>query len=111
MYYVYLLTSKPYGTSYIGWTDLVRRVWEHKNKVVPGFTTKYGVDRLVWFESHDGREAALHREKQIKGWKRDCKINLIESQNRYWTDSMTACPVRNNGGRMDPGLRRMVFKR
>jgi putative endonuclease len=86
MYYVYLLTSKLYGTLYIGWTtDLVRRVWEHKNKVVPGFTAKYGVDRLVWFESHDNREAALRREKQIKGWKRDWKINLIESQNRYWT--------------------------
>ena len=62
MYYVYLLTSKPYGTLYIGWTtDLVRRLWEHKNKVVPGFTAKYGVDRLVWFESHDDREAALRR--------------------------------------------------
>jgi putative endonuclease len=105
MYYVYLLTSKPYGTLYIGWTtDLARRVWEHKNKVVPGFTTKYGVDRLVWFESHDDREAALRREKQIEGWKRDWKINLIESQNRIGPTSMTACLVRNNVGRM-------VFKR
>jgi putative endonuclease len=87
MYFVYLLASKPYGTLYIGMTtDLLRRVWEHKNKVVPGFTRKYGVDRLVWFESHDSHEAALRREKQIKEWRRDWKINLIESQNRHWVD-------------------------
>jgi putative endonuclease len=55
-------------------------------KVVPGFTTKYGLDRLVWFENHDDREEALRREKQIKGWRRDWKINLIETQNRYWID-------------------------
>src|SRR5439155_1821262 len=82
-----LLASKPFGTLYLGMTsDLARRVWEHKNKVVPGFTTRYGVDRLVWFESYDDREAALRREKQIKGWRRDWKINLIERQNRYWID-------------------------
>jgi len=86
MYFVYLLASRPHGTLYIGWTtNLARRVWD-KNKVVPGFTTKYGVDRLVWFESYDDREAALRREKQIKGWRRDWKINLIERQNRYWMD-------------------------
>jgi putative endonuclease len=93
MFYVYLLASKPYGTLYIGWTnDLARRVWQHKNKLVPGFTTKYGVDRLVWFEIHDDREAALRREKQIKGWKRDWKINLIETQNRYWIDLYDGLP-------------------
>jgi putative endonuclease len=93
MYYLYLLTSKPYGTLYIGWTtDLVRRVWEHKNQVVPGFTTKYGVDRLVWFESHDDRKRRCIAKKQIKGWKRDWKINLIESQNRYWTDLYDSLP-------------------
>ena len=87
MYFVYLLASKQHGTLYIGMTtDLLRRVWEHKNKVVPGFTRKYGVDRLVWFESHHTHEAALGREKQIKEWKRDWKINLIESQNRHWID-------------------------
>ena len=87
MYFVYLLGSRPHGTLYIGWTtNLARRVWVHKNKVVPGFTTKYGVDRLIWFESYDDREAALRREKQIKGWRRDWKINLIERQNRYWID-------------------------
>jgi putative endonuclease len=87
MYFVYLLASKPHGTLYIGWTtNLVRRVWEHKNKVVPGFTTKYGVNRLVWFESHDDRDAVLRREKQIKSWRREWKINLIETENRYWID-------------------------
>ena len=86
MYFVYLLASRPHGTLYIGWTtNLARRVWD-KNKVVPGFTTKYGVDRLVWFESYDDREAALRREKQIKDWRRDWKINLTERQNRYWMD-------------------------
>ena len=93
MYFVYLLASRPHGTLYIGWTtNLARQVWKHKNKVVPGFTTKYGVDRLVWFEIHDDREAALRREKQIKGWKRDWKINLIETQNRYWVDLYDCLP-------------------
>ena len=72
MFFVYLLASNPYGTLYIGLTaNLSRRVWEHKNKLVPGFTATYGVDRLVWFEVHDNHEAALRREKQIKEWKRD----------------------------------------
>jgi len=87
MYFVYLLASRPYGTLYVGWTThLARRVCEHEHKVVPGITTKYGVDRLVWFENHDDREEAPRREKQIKGWRRDWKINLIETQNRYWID-------------------------
>ncbi|MGH7055919.1 MAG: GIY-YIG nuclease family protein [Stellaceae bacterium] len=87
MFFVYLLASKPYGTLYIGFTtDLARRVWEHKNKLVPGFTAKYGVDRLVWFEIHDDRDSALRREKQIKEWKRGWKINLIEHDNPHWTD-------------------------
>jgi putative endonuclease len=72
MFFVYLLASKRYGTLYIGLTtNLSRRVWEDKNKLVPGFTAKYAVDRLVWYEIHDDREAALRREKQIKEWKRD----------------------------------------
>ena len=75
MFFVYLLASNPYGTLYIGLTtNLSRRVWEHKNKLVPGFTATYGVDRLVWFEVHDNHEAALRREKQIKEWRRDWKI-------------------------------------
>ncbi len=87
MFYVYMLASKPYGTLYIGTTsDLVRRIWEHKNDVAPGFTKRYGVDQLVWFEAHQSRDAALQREKQITEWKRDWKINLIERENRHWRD-------------------------
>jgi putative endonuclease len=87
MYYVYLLASKPYGTLYVGVTsDLVHRVSEHKNKLVPGFTTRYGVDRLVWFEAHDSVEAAIQREKRIKEWRRVWKINLIERDNPRWID-------------------------
>ncbi len=94
MFFVYLLASEQYGTLYIGLTtNLSRRVWEHKNKLVPGFTAKYGVDRLVWFEIHDDREAALRREKQLKEWNRDWKINLIESNNRHWIDLYPDLPT------------------
>jgi putative endonuclease len=87
MFYVYLLASKPYGTLYIGTTsDLPRRVWEHKQKLVPGFTRRYGVDRLVWFEIHQSAADALRREKRLKEWKRDWKINLIERDNPHWID-------------------------
>ena len=87
MFYVYILASKPHGTLYTGLTsDLIRRVWEHKNKVVSGFTRDYGIDRLVWYEAHESHEAALRREKQVKEWKRDWKINLIERENRHWID-------------------------
>ena len=87
MFYVYLLASKPYGTLYIGTTsNLSRRIWEHKNRVVPGFTRQYNVDRLVWFEVHQSSDAALRREKQLKEWKRDWKINLIERGNPHWID-------------------------
>ena len=69
MFFVYLLASQPHGTLYVGTTnDLFRRIWEHKIKAVPGFTAKYGVDRLVWFEAHETLESAFLREKRIKGW-------------------------------------------
>lgn len=85
--YVYLLASKPHGTLYIGSTvDLARRIFEHKEKALPGFTTKYGVDKLVWFEEQETIMAARHRERQIKQWKRDWKINLIEHDNPQWSD-------------------------
>jgi putative endonuclease len=87
MPFVYLLASKPYGTLYVGSTfELARRVWQHKTRAIPGFTTKYGVDRLVWFETHERLETALVRERQIKKWKRDWKINLIERENPHWAD-------------------------
>ena len=87
MFYVYLLSSKPQGTLYVGMTnDLVRRVWEHKIKAVPGFSRKYGTDRLVWFEAHETLESAYRREKQIKEWWRAWKIEMIERDNPYWID-------------------------
>ena len=87
MPFVYLLASKPYGTLYVGATfELARRVWQHKTRAVRGFTAEYGVDRLVWFETHENLETALVRERQIKKWKRDWKINLIERENPHWLD-------------------------
>jgi putative endonuclease len=87
MAFVYLLSSKPHGTLYVGSTsDIIRRVWEHKIKAVPGFTAKYGVDRLVWFEMRESLAAAAQRERQIKEWKRAWKIELIEKDNPHWID-------------------------
>lgn len=86
-FFVYLLASGLRGTLYVGVTsDLTRRVWEHRTKAVPGFTARYGVDRLVWYEIHDTAEGAIRREKQIKEWKREWKMNLIEHDNPYWED-------------------------
>ena len=87
MPFVYLLASKPHGTLYCGsTTDLLRRVWEHKSKSVPGFTARYGIDKLVWFEVHELLETARLRERQIKEWRRDWKIALIEEDNPHWID-------------------------
>jgi len=87
MYYVYLLSSRRFGTLYVGMTaELVKRVWEHKTKAVPGFTAKYDVHRLVWYEQHALLEAAFVRERQIKKWKRAWKIQLIEAGNPQWID-------------------------
>jgi putative endonuclease len=87
VFYVYLMASRPHGTLYVGVTsDLAKRVFEHKSKAVPGFTARYRVDTLVWFEAHDAVEAAIRREKQIKEWKREWKFNLIERDNPHWTD-------------------------
>ncbi len=84
---VYLLASKRNGTLYVGVTsDLVKRVWEHKNHLVDGFTKRYGVDRLVWYEVHDTMESAIQREKAIKEWQRAWKLELIEEFNPDWKD-------------------------
>ena len=89
-YYVYILASKKYGTLYIGVTsDLVRRVHEHKTKVVPGFTKRYGVDKLVLFEIFDDPTNAIAREKELKKWRRDWKTRLIDEQNPNWDDLYT----------------------
>ena len=84
---VYLLASRRNGTLYVGVTsDLIKRIWEHKNHVVAGFTKKYGVDKLVWYEPHDSMESAIQREKAIKEWKRAWKLDLIEKANPEWVD-------------------------
>ena len=84
---VYILASKRNGTLYIGVTsDLGKRVSEHKNNMVEGFTKRYGVHQLVWYEVHEGMESAIEREKQLKEWKRKWKLELIESINPSWED-------------------------
>ncbi|MCP3379626.1 GIY-YIG nuclease family protein [Bradyrhizobium sp. CCGUVB4N] len=86
-YYVYILASKIGGTLYIGVTnDLIRRVAEHKLKLIESFTKQYGVVRLVYFEQFDDPENAIKREKRLKKWKRDWKIALIEKDNPNWND-------------------------
>jgi putative endonuclease len=86
-YYVYMLASRRNGTLYIGVTnDLVRRVYEHRSGTAPGFTRRYEVGRLVWFELHDEITAAIQREKNLKHWLRRWKIALIESANPAWRD-------------------------
>jgi putative endonuclease len=84
---VYILASAPRGTLYVGVTsDLVKRVWEHRNDLVDGFTRKYGVHRLVHFELHQRMYDAIQREKQLKKWERIWKIELIERRNPEWRD-------------------------
>ena len=84
---VYILASKRNGTFYTGVTsDLIKRVWQHKNNQVEGFTQKYGVHQLVYFEQHEEMNAAITREKQIKKWNRAWKLRLIEENNPEWRD-------------------------
>lgn len=86
-YYIYILASQRNGTLYIGVTnDLVKRVWEHKSKVADGFTKKYGVDKLVYFEETSDVGSAIAREKQLKNWQRKWKLELIEGKNPNWED-------------------------
>ncbi len=84
---LYIMASKPNGTLYIGATsDLVKRVWEHKNNSVDGFTNKYEVHRLVYYELHGAMLSAITREKQLKKWNRAWKLELIEEKNPEWKD-------------------------
>ena len=86
-YYVYIVASRQNGTLYIGVTNnLVRRVYEHKNDLVEGFTKKYGVHRLVYYEQYQDITLAVQREKQMKKWNRQWKINRIQEQNPDWKD-------------------------
>ena len=83
----YILASHERGTLYVGVSsDLVQRIWQHKNDMVEGFTRRYSVHTLVWYELHGTMESAITREKQIKAWKRSWKIELIESTNPEWRD-------------------------
>ena len=84
---VYILASKKNGTLYVGVTSaLAERIWQHKNKLVAGFTAKYRVDKLVYYEVHENAENAILREKKIKKWNREWKIQLIEKMNPAWRD-------------------------
>lgn len=84
---VYMLANKKNGTLYVGVTsNLINRVWEHKQDIVESFSKKYGVHDLVWYEMHETMVSAIEREKVIKNWKRDWKIRRIEERNLEWND-------------------------
>jgi putative endonuclease len=86
-YYVYILASRKDGATYIGVTsDIVRRIYQHRTKAVPGFTSRYNITRLVWFEIYDDPISAISREKELKKWKRAWKTQLIAAQNPAWDD-------------------------
>jgi putative endonuclease len=116
--YVYILASRKHGTLYTGITsDLLGRVHQHRNETFSGFTADHGVKRLVWFETHGSIEAAIMREKRIKGWRRDWKIRLIESINPQWNDLAVTIlgfdplpsvplPYRHPGESRDPRTRK-----
>ena len=85
--YVYIMASRRNGTIYIGATsDLIRRVWQHRNGAVAGFTKRYGCTLLVWFQAFDSLDAARHRELQMKEWRRAWKLRMIEELNPDWDD-------------------------
>ena len=87
---VYILASEKNGTLYTGVTsNLAQRVWQHQNDLAEGFTSRHGVHRLVWCETHPTMEGAIEREKQLKGWHRSWKIRLIEESNYDWVDLYT----------------------
>ena len=93
MFYVYILASQRNGTLYIGHTDgLVRRIWEHKEGIRPGFTQKYGVKMLVYYEVFETREGAFARERAMKKWRRAWKLELIERFNPAWQDMYEDLP-------------------
>jgi putative endonuclease len=85
--FIYIMASKENGTLYVGTTsNLVKRVYEHKNKITKGFTSRYGVNRLVYYEIFDDMKRAIEREKQLKRWHRSWKLNLINTYNPKWND-------------------------
>ena len=85
--YIYIMTNKPNGTLYIGVTsDIVKRIYEHKNKLADSFTKRYNLNKLVYYEIYDEINEAIKREKQLKSWKRDWKIEWVEKMNNNWND-------------------------
>lgn len=85
MYSVYLMANKPFGVLYLGHTeDMSKRAWEHRNKIMPGFSSDYNTTLLVWYELHESRESAFKRERQMKSWKRQWKLDLICENNPNW---------------------------
>ena len=99
---VYLMASQRNGTLYVGVTsNLIQRVWQHRNHVVEGFTDKYNVNCLVWFEQHETMESAIAREKAIKKWDRAWKLKFFEKQNPEWNDLWPFI----NGAELDSRLR------
>ena len=86
-YWIYILASKPRGILYIGMTsELSERTWQHRERVLDGFAKRYWVQRLVYFETHENPEVAARRERALKRWRRDWKIDLIERENPTWRD-------------------------
>ena len=84
---VYIVTNKRNGTLYVGVTsNLPKRIWEHKSKIVKGFTSKYGLNKLVWYEQYETIELAVKRERDLKFWKRKWKLEIIETMNPDWQD-------------------------
>jgi putative endonuclease len=84
---VYMMSNRKHGTLYIGVTgNLRQRIWQHREGVIEGFTKKYGLKRLVWYEQHESMIAAIQREKSLKRYQRDWQTNLIERDNPHWND-------------------------
>ncbi len=103
-YFVYMMASKPYGTLYTGVTNnLIGRTQQHRGGVIPGFTKKYDVKMLVWYEWNESVHEAIAREKKIKRWRRDWKIALIEKDNPRWADLYTS--LVRHGSRIGPSVR------
>ena len=101
---VYIMASGRNGTLYTGVTsNPVKRIWEHKHDVIPGFTQRYGAHTLVWFEVHPTMVSAIKRKKNIKGWRREWKLNLIEAVNQNWDDLFTSLTGLDSGLRRNDG--------
>ncbi|HEY1604986.1 MAG TPA: GIY-YIG nuclease family protein [Allosphingosinicella sp.] len=103
---VYIMASGFHGTLYVGVTsDLIARIWQHRTGALGGFTSRYGTKRLVWFEMHDDMEHAIAREKQLKNWKREWKLVLIEEANPLWRDLAEDFGFEPLLKKVDPGSR------